>query len=107
MKKPYLMEIVEKKTQKVIVWAEDRNEAIELTEKLHNNFGISMADSAVSSEVFCQFRAQDYDLEVFDQYNLSIDDIELPEDCKGNDVIYKTDEGNYEYHQYIPDAYGY
>lgn len=73
MKKPYLMEIVEKETKKIIVWAEDRNEAIELTEKLHDNFGISMAGSSSDREVFCQFRAQGYDLEIFDQYNADME----------------------------------
>lgn len=69
MKKPYLMEIIEKQTKKVVVWAEDRNEAIDITEELCNEDKVNMDDGSFSRDVFVQFRAQDYDLKIFEQYN--------------------------------------
>lgn len=69
MKKPYLMEIIKRQTKKIIIWAEDRNEAIKATEELYDKSEINMADSPCSREIFCQFRAQDYDFKIFEQYN--------------------------------------
>ena len=69
MKKPYIMNITEKFTKQVIVWAEDRTEAVELTEELCNRDSIPIEDGSFSRDVFVQFKAEGYDLNIFEQYN--------------------------------------
>ena len=69
MKKPYLMNISETKTKQVIVWAEDRSTAIKTTEDLCENHSINMDDSSFKRLVLVQFKASDYDFDIFEQYN--------------------------------------
>lgn len=76
MKKPYLMNITEKFTKQVIVWAENRNEAVELTEELCNNDAIPIEDGTFTRDVFVQFKAEGYDFGVFDQYNADLECVE-------------------------------
>ena len=69
MKKPYLMRVIEHNTKQVIVWAENRDEAIETTERFCCEGKINMEDAKYSRDVFCQFKAEGYDFNIFEQYN--------------------------------------
>lgn len=68
MKKPYLMNITETKTKQVIVWAEDRNTAIKTTESICDLGDINMEDASVKRNIYVQFKASDYDFDIFEQY---------------------------------------
>ena len=106
MKKPYLMNITEKVTKQVIVWAENRDEAIEITEELCNADEINMDigtsnDASFSRDVSVQFKAEGYDLGIFEQYNVG-----APKTHKVNFV--EDDYGNYRCdNMLISDPYGY
>ena len=67
--KPYLMEITETFTKRVIIWAEDKDDAVERTEALCNKDEIKAENGgSFRRDVFCHFRANDDDLNIFEQY---------------------------------------
>lgn len=68
MKKPYLMNITETKTKQIIVWAEDRETAVKTTEGICEQGSVNMDDASFKRNVFVQFKANDYDLDIFEQY---------------------------------------
>lgn len=69
MKKPYIVNITETLTKRVIVWAEDRDKARDSVEDLCVKGEIDVSkDGAFNRHVFTQFKAEDYDLDRYEEY---------------------------------------
>ena len=73
MKKPYLMNITESKTKQIIVWAENRSDAIKDTEDICNGMGVDMDSGSFKRDIFVQFKASGYDFDIFDSYGYDED----------------------------------
>lgn len=72
MKKPYLMNITETKTKQFIVWAEDRKSAIKDASDIYSCGGIDMGKESPKASVSVQFKATEFDLDIFKQYDRSV-----------------------------------
>ena len=67
-KKPYLMNITETRSKKVIIWADDRASAINAAKDWCDEGRIDMADASFNRLINVQFKAEDYDLNIFEEY---------------------------------------
>lgn len=67
-KKPYIMNITETRSKRVIVWADDRASAINAAKELCDEGRIDMGDASFNRLINVQFKAEGYDLNIFEEY---------------------------------------